>query len=196
MKKLTIILDPAHGQNVPGKQSPDGKHHEYLWSRLICDKLQELLVNEGYSCFLTTTSDDEPGLTFRQHKASEVPFENKLLISLHNNAAGMGVKWMDARGVEIWTSPGQTKSDEYATIILEELEETFPSLKFRKDISDGDVDKESKFTVLMGNGYSAVLLEWLFQDNIEDVNLLMDEDVNYELCNALIRSINEIEETL
>jgi len=196
MKKLTIILDPAHGEDVPGKQSPDGKHKEYRWSRNICHDLHPILVAEGYAVLWTTTEETEPGLTYRKNKASTLPGENKFLISLHNNAAGMGVKWMEARGIEIWTSPGQTKSDEYATIILDELQETFPSMKFRKDISDGDVDKESKFTVLMGSGYSAVLLEWLFQDNIEDVKLLMDEDVNYELCNALVRAIDEIEQTL
>lgn len=30
MKKLTIILDPAHGIDIAGKRSPDGKHREYL----------------------------------------------------------------------------------------------------------------------------------------------------------------------
>lgn len=45
------------------------------------------------------------------------------------------------------------------------------------DLSDGDNDKESKFTVLMGSGYSAVLLEWLFQDNREDVALLTSDMV-------------------
>ena len=32
-KNITIILDPAHGEDVPGKRSPDGVHREYRWSR-------------------------------------------------------------------------------------------------------------------------------------------------------------------
>ena len=28
--KPNIILDPAHGIDVAGKRSPDGKHREYL----------------------------------------------------------------------------------------------------------------------------------------------------------------------
>ena len=42
-RKLLPIIDFAHGSDVPirisigsdvpGKQSPDGKHKEYLWSR-------------------------------------------------------------------------------------------------------------------------------------------------------------------
>ena len=30
-KNITIILDPAHGEDVPGKRSPDGVHREYRW---------------------------------------------------------------------------------------------------------------------------------------------------------------------
>jgi N-acetylmuramoyl-L-alanine amidase len=29
MKKLVIILDPAHGEEVAGKRSPDGLFREY-----------------------------------------------------------------------------------------------------------------------------------------------------------------------
>jgi hypothetical protein len=29
MEKLTIILDAAHGEEVAGKKSPDGKFREY-----------------------------------------------------------------------------------------------------------------------------------------------------------------------
>ena len=32
MRKLIVILDPAHGSDVKGKRSPDGTHLEYLWS--------------------------------------------------------------------------------------------------------------------------------------------------------------------
>ena len=31
--KKTIIISTAHGQEVWGKRSPDGKHREYRWSR-------------------------------------------------------------------------------------------------------------------------------------------------------------------
>ena len=38
-KSLCIILDPAHGNDVKGKCSPDGTHKEYLWSREICKRM-------------------------------------------------------------------------------------------------------------------------------------------------------------
>jgi N-acetylmuramoyl-L-alanine amidase len=30
MNKPIILLDPAHGEETPGKRSPDGNHREYL----------------------------------------------------------------------------------------------------------------------------------------------------------------------
>lgn len=51
-------------------------------------------------------------------------------------------------------------------------------------MSDGDVDKEANFTELM-NKHPAVLLEWLFQDNKEDVALLNDEKINSKLVEVL-----------
>lgn len=44
MRKLIVILDPAHGSDVKGKRSPDGTHLEYLWSREICKKLKDRLI--------------------------------------------------------------------------------------------------------------------------------------------------------
>ena len=43
----------------------------------------------------------------------------------------------------------------------------------------------------MGN-YYGILLEWLFQDNKEDVKLLNDEIINNKLIDSLVKSINYI----
>ena len=53
-KSLCIILDPAHGNGVKGKCSPDGTHKEYLWSREICKKLASKLDTLGYEVHFTT----------------------------------------------------------------------------------------------------------------------------------------------
>ena len=55
-------------------------------------------------------------------------------------------------------------------------------------------DFEAKFTVLMGNDYMACLIEWLFQDNKEDVKLLADEMTNQKYEESLIKAIEEINE--
>lgn len=197
MKKLVIILDCAHGADVKGKCSPDGTHREYKWSRLICGKLRDKLESLGYRVEYTNKTENEIGLSQRKNIANNIKIDSdqvKFLISLHNNAAGNGSNWTNATGFEIFTSKGQTLSDKFAQVIMSNLQKDFPEsngFKHRVDLTDGDLDKEENFTVLMGN-YYGILLEWLFQDNKENVKLLNDEIINNKLIDSLVKSINYI----
>lgn len=197
MKNLVIILDPAHGKNVPGKGSPDGKHREYRWSRERVDSLRKKLTALGYDVYTTTDSENEPGLSERRNRANMLrKGERKLLLSLHNDAAGADGKWHKARGASVWTTPGVTKSDICAEIILKHLAKDFPEVHMRyyDEQQKYGKDFEAKFTVLMGNDYMACLIEWLFQDNEEDVKLLLDETTNRKYEESLIGAIEEINE--
>lgn len=194
-KNLVIILDAAHGIDVMGKCSPDGTHREYNWSRQRCEQLKEMLEPLGYTVHLNVPETTEPGLINRVKRANAFPGTKKLLLSLHNNAAGNGIKWMSARGIEAFTTKGQTKSDVCATKILQALASKFHNLTFRQDWVDGDPDKENNWTVLMGN-YMAVLIEWCFQDNKEDVAILKDDVMNERFCQALVQAIEILNETV
>lgn len=193
-KNLIIILDPAHGADVKGKCSPDGKHREYLWSRNRIKNLVPVLSNLGYEVYTTTDSENEPGLSKRKNFATQIrKGERKLLLSLHNNAAGNGTDWMSASGVEVYTTPGVTDADMCADFILEQFKEDFPNLKMRFNRDAYlERDKESRFTVLMGNGYIGVLIEWLFQDNKSDVELLSDSETNRKFESSLVEAIEKI----
>lgn len=201
-RKLVVILDPAHGDNIAGKRSPDGTHLEYLWSRDRCKELHTKLKLAGFQVEYTNTSTSEIGLSKRKAIADALQVEEgktKFLLSLHNNAAGSGQNWMKARGFEIYTTTGQTRSDEFADIIMKDLMEAFPATEgytHRMDLSDGDLDKEANFTILMGKSYSAVLLEWLFQDNPNDVSMLRNTVVNERLVDTLVKSMINIDKTL
>ena len=117
-------------------------------------------------------------------------------LSNHNNAAGADGKWHNATGVELWTAKGKSLSDVLADYIAESLESSFKedkAIKFRYDLSDGDKDKEENFTVLMGN-YFAILIEWLFQDNLYDVKRLSDEATNDKYVDAVVKGIERCNE--
>ena len=43
---MIIILDAGHGENTPGKRSPDGKLREYKYCREIMKSVKEGLENE------------------------------------------------------------------------------------------------------------------------------------------------------
>lgn len=192
MKNLTIILDAAHGINVPGKCSPDGTHREWQWSRERVKDLKARLELLGYTVHLTVPEDAEPGLPQRVARANAIQGKNKLLISLHNNAAGMGQEWMKATGYSIYTTKGKTKSDMCAEMMLKDLRDEFPELRGRFDTTDGDLDNEAKFTVLTGSSYMAVLIEWMFQDNKLDLSIIKSTEYNRRFCACLVRSIEKL----
>lgn len=192
MTNHLFILDVAHGKNVPGKQSPDGRHKEWLWSRMFAQALLELLHDNEILAIIPITTDTEPGLTYRCAKYNAIT-GNKILISIHNNAAGDGTQWMPARGFEIWTSPGQTNSDKIADIFGNHIKADNPLIPFRADFTDGDLDKESKFTVLTGTNFPAILIENLFHDNKDDVALLQSKSFCGCLVSTYYNAILEIE---
>ena len=196
MKKHTIILDAAHGQEVPGKRSPDGKFREYKWSRDIIGLLIPKLKAEGYEVFLSNPTDLEIGLSARAKAANSLEKPNKLFISLHVNAAGNGAEWMNARGYSIYTTKGKTNSDILAEYIMQQLAIDFPELKARTDKTDGDLDTEENFTVLVKTNCPSVLLEWLFQDNKADVELLINPEYNNRLVESLVKAINILDTAL
>ena len=191
---MRIILDAAHGIEVPGKRSPDGKFREYKWSREIISLISGKLKEKNIDFALTVTDDYEPGLRERVRRTNNLAAlagNDAMFISFHNNAAGDGSSWMNARGFSIWTSRGQTKSDDYASIIFKEFQSTFPEIKVRSDYSDGDPDYESNFAVLMCR-IPAVLLEVLFQDNKEDVEILQSDEFKEKFSDSIVTAFEKI----
>lgn len=194
MSKYTYILDPAHGKNVAGKRSPDGKHREYLWSRWFIESILVDMRSKHYDFkYPLQGEENEIGLSARKAIYNKIQTgKPKIVISFHNNAAGMGNKWMNARGFSAYTSKGQTKSDIFAEIMIDQFIKRFPNLRTRIETIDGDKDYEANFTVLMGN-YFAVLLEILFQDNIEDVIVLNSPAFLRDLVDWFYASLEIIE---
>jgi N-acetylmuramoyl-L-alanine amidase len=110
-----------------------------------------------------------------------------VIISLHANASPNH----NGRGFEIFTSKGETLSDQYATIIGEEFKADpvlVDSFAFRTDYaSDGDLDKEADFYVLRKTVAPAVLVEHGFFDNLEDATLLINTDIINRFANMYLR---------
>lgn len=194
MKNINIILDPAHGKNVAGKRSPDRTHIEYIWSRERCNSLDKKLTQLGYNVQWTSKSENEVGLRTRVARANNIASKQKtksLLISLHNDALGYDKEWTSAHGYSVYTTKGKTGSDSFAEILMKEFMKEFDDLKSRPEISDSDLDREENFTVLMGSKYYAVLVEWLFQNNKEDLKILKDPEYNERFENCIINAIEK-----
>ena len=121
-----VIIDAAHGVNVPGKGSPYSLNNvqphlefrEYLWSREICCMLAAELERIGLDVVFTVTGDEEPGLLYRYMVANnhidQHPDMHHIFVSIHSNAAGNGNKWCNARGWCALTTKGNNNSDKLA----------------------------------------------------------------------------------
>ena len=101
---------------------------------------------------------------------------------------------MSARGWSVWTTVGNTKSDKYANIFYKEAEKLLPlyGMSVRKDLSDGDYDYESNFTILQKSLCPAILTENLFQDNKIDCEFLMSDIGRDVIAQIHVNAIKQI----
>lgn len=173
---MKVLIDNGHGSNTPGKCSPDGRLKEYAYAREIAVRLEAELRKKGIDAERIVKEEIDVPLSERCRRANEYKASDTLLVSIHCNAAGNGSEWMQARGWEAWTSIGQTKADKLATCLYESAERYLLGMKMRKDMTDGDPDKESGFYILKHTKCPAVLTENLFQDNREDVDFLLSDE--------------------
>lgn len=196
---MKILIEAGHG-NPPltgagSKQSPDGRLKEYVYCREIVAEVVKRLNAQGYDALNTVPEDGDIRLGERVSRVNawcdRLGARNVLFVSIHNNAAPPNDnKWHTARGWEAWTSPGQTNGDKLAECLYDAAVRHLPKgTPIRTDMTDGDRDKEAKFTVLTGTKCAACLTENLFQDNRQDVDYLLSAEGREAIINLHVDGI-------
>lgn len=169
----TLKPTPFHGK---------GWFFEGVWNRVLTSKvwaiLKELQIPAVNICGDNNWSSSyvDHSLKHRVTVANTIGKNVKwpIYISTHANASKLHL----ARGYEVYSSPGDTKSDQLAEWHYECVAKLFgDKIKMRPDLSDGDHDREARFYVLTQTKMPAILIEHLFFDNYQDALLLMREDV-------------------
>lgn len=203
--KYKYLIDPGHGGMVngkyvtPGKRSPkfedgsqlfEGVNNRDLTKRLIAN-----LQSENIDCIDIVASEQDISLETRVQRANKQhQIKKSLYISIHSDAAGDGTNWHPASGISVYTSKGQTKSDEFAQIIFDELHEQFgDTVKWRTETSDGDKDKEEDFYVLRNTNCPAVLLELGFHTNKEEAKKMLTPEFKNKVVLAITYAIKKFE---
>jgi N-acetylmuramoyl-L-alanine amidase len=205
MSKYIYLLDPGHGGIDPvkkeyvtsGKRSPkwsDGtQYFEGVGNRDIAKLIGEKLTQRDIEFKYIVKPEEwkDVSLETRCLLANQLHKANKrcIYISIHSNGADQE----SANGFEVWTSPGQTKSDEYADIMFEETSKLMKAFKARKDTKDGDPDKEAKFYVLVNTKCPSVLLESAFHTNEKECKFLMSSEGKHTVADILVNTIMRIE---
>ena len=176
---MIILLDNGHGQDTPGKRSPDGFFREYAYTRFLASQIQQRLIAQGLDARLLVPELEDIPLPERCARVNRICQEagndQVILISLHVNAAGNGREWMNARGWSCYTTRGQTKADSLASALYDAAKTRLPNHRLRTDYTDGDPDIESNFYLLLHTRCPSVLCENLFMDNRDDVAFLESE---------------------
>ena len=195
--KIEVCLDNGHGSNTFGKMSPDGRLREYAWCREQVSLIAKGLKQLGIKYYIVTPELYDVGLTTRADRVNKRIAENKkkgistILISVHNNAAGNGTKWMNATGWECWTTKGKTRSDLLGECMYDAAEEILSGfdIKTRTDKSDGDRDKEENWTILYKSNCPCILTENLFMDNKKDCEFLLSPYGKQLIANMHVNGI-------
>ena len=192
---MKILIDNGHGNNPPGKRSPDGKFLESIYTRENAKKLQADIIDRGYDAELLTPEDDDIPLSERVRRVNLACLRygksNVILISIHVNAAGSGSKWLNATGWSVYTCNGQTDSDKLAECLCQAAIKNFPGRRIRTDMSDGDMDWEKGFYLLRKSLCVAVLTENFFQDSRSDLEYLQSKTGKQAIIDTHVEGIIE-----
>lgn len=202
------IFDPGHGGMINGKYQTAGKRSpKFADGRVLFegvnnrDNVQRLITKfraNGLDCIDIVNSESDVSLGERVRKANALAKDRKCVyISIHSDAAGDGVKWHSASGISVWTSIGQTKSDIFASLAIDELQTQFSSsIKWRTQMTDKDEDCEENFYVLKETRCPAILCELGFHTNEAETKRMMTIDYKDKICNALVTAALKWEKTV
>jgi N-acetylmuramoyl-L-alanine amidase len=200
MSNFHYILDNGHGGFINGVyQTPPeiGKlfdHgngfvlYEGLFNRQVVEIMAKMLKDEKIEYSILVPEQNDISLNDRVKRTNAINRKQNgrgIFISIHGNA-GKGT------GFEVFTTKGETFSDIFAEILINEIEKTFPAEKMRVDLSDGDKDKEANFFVLKCD-CPAILSENLFFDNLKDAIIMNSPQGQNLIARAHVNAIKELE---
>lgn len=190
---MKILIDNGHGENTPGKRSPlwpDGSQlFEWFYTREIASRIHFKLKKLGIDSELVVRESVDVPIRERARRVNsickEIGIRNCFLISIHCNAFNG-----KARGWEVHTYLGQSKSDEYATEFWNTAKEILGNAtSMRADFSDGDPDWDSNFGILRETLCPAILTENLFMDNEDDCRFLLSPEGKKAIVDIHVQSI-------
>lgn len=179
---MIVLIDNGHGENTPGKCSPDKRLREYAYAREIAKRVADELAKKHIPSVCIVPEEEDILLKERCERANQLTRKNTgvqtCLVSIHCNAIGMG-QWQEpgkiARGWSVYVSlNASANSKQLATCLYE-------AAKKEKVRIHGDAPqrpqpyKVQNLAICRDTCCPAVLIENFFQDNRDDVEFLLSE---------------------
>lgn len=190
---VKVLIDNGHGENTPGKCSPDKRLREYAYAREIARRVEKCLKCKGYDAQRIVEEETDIPLSVRSKRVNDicrkVGAKNVLLVSIHNNAAGADGKWHEARGFSAHVGlNASSKSKMLAQYLWNEAIQQ--GLKGNRSVPAAPYIAQN-LAICRDTACPAVLTENLFQDNKEDVELLLSEEGKEKVTATHVNAIVE-----
>lgn len=173
---MKVLIDNGHGNNTPGKRSPDGRLLEWAYTREIAERVVARLQSSGIDSKRIVTEDTDISLEERVRRANSAYDESGkqvILVSIHCNAAGNGSAWMTARGWSVFIDHTASSNSKRLATALADVA-TAKKVKVRMETAGCNYWMSSLY-ICKHTKCPAVLVENFFQDNKEDVDFLLSE---------------------
>ena len=190
---MKILIDNGHGAETPGKCSPDRRLLEWRYTRQIARAVVNALKTKGLDAELLVPEDRDIPLSTRADRVnslcSRLGSRNVLLVSIHVNAAGNDGRWKDARGWSGWVcAHASERTRRFAALLYDRA--AAKGLQGNRAVPDCKY-WTANFAILRNTRCPAVLTENLFQDNLEDVDLLLSAEGRKKIVDLHVEAISE-----
>lgn len=188
---MKILLDNGHGNNTPGKRSPDGRLMEWAFARELTQRIARCLHCKGYDVERITPEDCDVPLSVRcrrvNHICNQLGKQNVLLVSIHCDAAGNGSQWFDARGFSARVGERTSaKSKALAQYLWNEA--LAQGMKGNRAVPANRYVQQN-LMICQATNCPAVLTENLFMDNRDDVETMLSEEGKQKLTDIHVNAI-------
>lgn len=174
---MKVLIDNGHGENTPGKCSPDGKLKEWAYTREIADRLVTELRKNGIDAERIVKEMIDIPLSIRCRRANDIYRETggkAILISIHCNASGSGSDWLSAHGWSVFISNNASMKSKNLAICLAGA--AIGKRIFVRQPMQGQLFWTQNLAICRDTICPAVLTENFFQDNKEDVEFLLSDE--------------------
>lgn len=174
---MKVLIDNGHGENTPGKRSPDGRLKEWAYTREIADRVVFELRKKGIDAERIVKEDTDVPLSERCRRANVIYKETgkkAILVSIHCNAAGSGASWLNSRGWSVFVSNNASVNSKRLATCLGNAAEV-NKVTIRKQASNLMYWTQN-LAMCRDTNCPAVLTENFFQDNKEDVEYLLSRE--------------------
>lgn len=162
---VKIVLDAGHGNNTPGKRTPDGEREWGFNDQVVQACISKLATYENVQVLRVDDPTGEIDVPVWERTAKANGWNADVYVAVHHNA-NRG-KWGDWTGVETYVMDSPTVSP-----ISEELARLVgPRIAKAMGLKDRGV-KRANFHVLRETKMPAILTEGGFMDSVIDIKAL------------------------